>query len=243
MVKKRVALLFFGLTRSLGRTIASIKQQLLQPLIDNSYEYDIFIHTYKIYGKYHNTWSKERTSHYINEDVSGILNPAYYLEDDQQDIINSINFNEYYTRLGHWAGGFRPGLVRELIKNMVLALYSKKRITTLFEEHKDTYDYAMILRPDLYLKTKLDVNWFLELTDTTVLIPSKDWHNKGCNDRFCIGKPDVVIYYGKLFDDLKEYSTKRSITSEGYLFDKLNEQQIKILTKDINYVMLRIRRQ
>jgi hypothetical protein len=126
---------------------------------------------------------------------------------------------------------------------MVLALYSKKKITTLFEEHKDKYDYAVIVRPDMFFKTTLDVTWLRELTDTTVIVPSKDWCNKGCNDRFCIGKPDVIIYYGKLFDDLKEYSTKRSITSEGYLFNKLKEKQIIILAKEIDYCMLRMKKQ
>jgi hypothetical protein len=238
--KRRIALLFFGLTRSLDKTIDSIKQQLLQPLRDNLFDYDIFIHTYKIYGEYHNIWSNEHISEYINEDVIRILNPTYYLEDNQQDIIDSINFDEYYTKLGEWSGGFPPELVQTLIKHMTLALYSKKRITKLFEEYKGNYDYAMIVRPDMFYKTTLDIKWLFDITDNAILMPFKDWYNNGCNDRFCIAKPDTIVYYGKLFDDLKEYSKQKSITSEKYLFDKLNEQQIKIIAKDIDYDMIRM---
>jgi hypothetical protein len=50
MSNKKVAIIFFGLTRTLGKTINSIEENLFKPLRDNSIEYDIFIHTYKIYG-------------------------------------------------------------------------------------------------------------------------------------------------------------------------------------------------
>jgi len=54
MENKRVAILFFGLSKTLERTIDSIKQNLLTSLDENSISYDIFIHTYKIFGSYNN---------------------------------------------------------------------------------------------------------------------------------------------------------------------------------------------
>ena len=65
--KKRVAILFFGLTRSLNKTTESLHKNLFNHLTDNSIDYDIFIHTYKIFGSYNNEWSKEKTSNYQNE--------------------------------------------------------------------------------------------------------------------------------------------------------------------------------
>ena len=43
-----------------------------------------------------------------------------------------------------------------------------------------------------------------------------------------------------MFDDLKQYSTEKSIISERYLLDKLNEKNITIISKDIKYNNLRI---
>ena len=63
---KRVAIILFGLTRSLSKTVDSLKENLFNVLKDNFMEYDIFIHTYKINGSYKNEWSGENTDSYIN---------------------------------------------------------------------------------------------------------------------------------------------------------------------------------
>ena len=237
-LKKKVAILFFGLTRNLEKTIDSIKENVLEVFNENNYEYDIFIHTYKIHGPYCNMWSGESVTNYINEDVEKILNPKYYLFDDQETIINTIDFNEYYTNLGYWTG-MTPELTKILIKNMCLALYSKKQITLLFEQYKDNYDYAIILRPDMRIDTKLDINWFKELNNTNIIIPRIHWFS-GYNDRFCIGTPNTILYCGKLFDELKEYSRRKSIISERYFKDKLDEHSINIIAKNIEYTNFRM---
>ena len=40
---------------------------------NNSFDYDIFIHTNKISGAYHNRWSNEHTDNYKNENIIKIL--------------------------------------------------------------------------------------------------------------------------------------------------------------------------
>ncbi len=122
---------------------------------------------------------------------------------------------------------------------MCLALYSKKQITLLFDKHIDEYDYAIIIRPDTHLHNPIDINYFNELTNTNIIIPKLDQY-MGCNDRMCIGKPNIVSYYGKLFDDLLIYSKQKSIISELYLLDKLNEKYINIIIKNIPYCNPRI---
>jgi len=238
MENKRVAIIFFGLTRTLEKTIDSLKMNLFQPLTDNLMHYDIFIHTYKIYGNYKNVWTGEMVDNYRNEDIEKLLNPKYYISDDQETIINSINFNNYYKNLGNWTG-MTPEMTKYLIKNMCLALYSKKQITLLFDQNIDEYDYAIIIRPDTQFNSKLDINYFKELNDGNIIVPEKDWFH-GCNDRLYIGKPKVISYCGKIFDDLQKYSEKKSIISELYFLDKLNERSITIISKQIDYNNLRI---
>lgn len=183
-------------------------------------------------------WSCENTNNYNNEDIEALLNPKYYIHDDQETIINTINFNDYYKKLGNWTG-MTPVMTKYLIKNMCLALYSKREITMIFDKNINKYDYAIVIRPDLELLNKIDINWFNELNNNNIITPEKDW-NSGYNDRFCIGKPDVISYYGKLFDELKSYSEINSIISEKYLKDKLNEKSINALSKNIEYNVLRI---
>ena len=236
--KRKVAILFFGLTRSLHKTIDSFKKNLFTPLIENSIDYDIFIHTYKIDGPYKNEWSGECTSDYKNEDVELLLKPKYYIFDNQETIVKSIDFNEYYKNLGNWTG-MTTELTKYLIKNMCLALYSKKQITLLFDKYIYDYDYAIIVRPDMELQTKIDISYYNELNNTNIIIPKKHWFS-GCNDRLCIGKPSIISYCGKLYDALQIYSEEKSIISERFFFDKLNELSITIIPKDIEYDVLRI---
>jgi hypothetical protein len=103
MEGKKVAIILFGLSRSLNKTIDSLRMNLFAPLTENGIEYDVFVHTYKIFGPYSNIWSKEFTDNYENEDIEGLLNPKYYIFDEQEKIQNSINFEEYYTNLGNWS--------------------------------------------------------------------------------------------------------------------------------------------
>ena len=238
---KKVAIIFFGLTRSLGRTVDSIKNNLFEPLRENGMSYDIFVHTYKIFGEYQNIWAREHTSNYINEDVNTLLNPKYFIWDDQKKVERSINFNEYYKKLGNWTfgGSAPPGLIKYLIKNMCLALYSKKKIIEIFDKNKGDYDYAIIIRPDLRLDNKLDIRYLNVLNRNNIIVPRKEWW-WGCNDRICIGKPETISYCGKLFDGLKSYSERKSIISERYFLDKLREKSILPIGLNIEYTALRI---
>ena len=236
---KKVGIVFFGLTRSLGRVINSIKTNLFDSLTSNNMSYDIFVHTYKINGLYTNMWSKESTNNYINEDVYGLLKPKVYLEDDQQDIINEHNFNDYYSNLGDWNGQMTPEMTKQVIRNMVLALYSKKRIMEVFQAYKSKYDYVIIMRPDTELIYKFVPQLMYELTDNNVILPNMHWFN-GCNDRIIIATPTVALYCGLLYNQLLEYSTKKSIISEKYFMDMLNKEKIGIVARDIPYNTIRM---
>lgn len=234
----KVAIVFFGLTRTLNTTVDSIRCNLLNVLSESKIEYDIFIHTYKIHGKYENWWSREFVDNYVNEDVEQLLNPKYFIFDNQDEIIEKINFDEYYSNLGSWSHNMSSDLTKYLIRNMVLALYSKKRITELLKMHQENYEHVIFVRPDtLFLdKVCIDLN---TVTNNNVIIPEIEWYS-GCNDRFAICTMAVALYYGFLFDHLLEYSKHTSIISEKYLLDMLTIKKIEIVPQNINYRTLRI---
>jgi len=54
------------------------------------------------------------------------------------------------------------------------------------------------------------------------------------------GKPKIISYYGKLFDELKLYGETKYIMHKRFLMDKLTEKSISIIPKQIDYDILRI---
>jgi hypothetical protein len=143
----KVAILFFGLTRSVPDTIDAMKQYFFQPILDAGMEYDVFMHTYVINGEYKNRWSVEDIKEYDNEQYK-LLNPKYFLSEIQEEVLSTIHLDDYFTKLESWTG-FDGHLTCFLIRNMILALRSKRKITGVLEEHIAEYDYVIISRPDL----------------------------------------------------------------------------------------------
>ena len=83
-IKPRVALCFFGLTRSLSFTIDSIRLNLLKPLKDGGYEVDVFLHTYNL-QRLDNPWTGEDDD--LNTTEWQLLEPFDYLITPQADFL------------------------------------------------------------------------------------------------------------------------------------------------------------
>jgi hypothetical protein len=228
MEKRRVAIIFFGLTRSLRNIYENLKENIFNELTNNGYEYDIFIHTYSLENPYINPWSGERVDNYDNEAYK-ILNPKYYIIEKQSEIEKKININSYCSKLGDWKGcANTPEMKKYLVRNMVLALHSKMMITKLFEQHKNEYDYVIITRPDQMLHSKINTKIFSRLKNNNIIIPYEHSYY-GYNDRFCVATPNVAIKYGNALNVLKIYSTLGSIVSEVFMKDYLIALKINVI--------------
>jgi hypothetical protein len=238
MEKRKVAILFFGLTRSLRKIYDNLKENIFDELISKGYEYDIFLHTYSLENPYINQWSGERVDNYDN-DAYKVLNPKYYIIENQTNIEKKLNINSYCSKLGNWKGcANTPYMKRYLVRNMVLALHSKMMITKLFEKHKDDYDYVIITRPDQKLHSKINTNIFSVVNDRNIIIPFEHSYH-GYNDRFCIAKPNVGIKYGKALYALKIYSRFNSIVSEVFMKDYLTALGLNIIFSPIKTHLVR----
>lgn len=235
----KVAILFFGLTRSLRKIYNNLKENILDELTNNGFDYDIFIHTYILENPYINKWSKEHVTNYDNEAYK-ILNPKYYLLENQNKVESNLNLKAYCTKLGNWAGCAKtPFMKVYLVRNMALALHSKKMVTKLFAEKKDDYDYAIITRPDQHYHVKLNTKVFELLNPTSnnsnkknIIIPREHSYH-GYNDRFCITTPDNAIKYGCAFNMLLPYSTKKSIVSEIFMKDYITYLDLNVIFSPI----------
>jgi hypothetical protein len=220
----KVALAFWGLTRSLKYTIKSIKERVFNILNSNKIEYDIYIHTYFVNDKFNNTRTKENNILLDNLEYK-LLNPKYVKIDDLNNTKEIINLLQYRTHPDPWGTKYNS------VDNFICAMYSKMEVTKLIENNKIKYDYIIFLRPDVKYLNNFDIK-FLKLTnEKNVCIPNFHLFSN-FNDRFFIGVPKNAFIYGKLFEKLLEYSKKKSLHSETF-----NYYYIKEVNKlNINYI-------
>jgi hypothetical protein len=150
-----------------------------------------------------------------------------------------LNISSYCSHLSDWKGcANTPYMQRYLLRNMILALHSKKMITSLFEKYKNDYDYVIITRPDQKLKTKINTKVFSQLTNNSIIIPFEHSYY-GYNDRFCIAKPNIAIKYGNALDMLKLYSKLGSVVSEVFMKDYLKLLGLNIIFSPIKSQLIR----
>jgi hypothetical protein len=238
MEKKKVAILFYGLTRSLRSIYQNLKENLFDELTKNNYEYDTFIHTYVLDNPYINEWSGEKVENYDNTSYT-ILNPKDYILQNQNLVEKKLRISQYYSKLGNWAGLAKTVKMKcYLVRNMVLALNSKKRVVQLFYKYKKDYDYVIITRPDQIFHTKINVNSFNLLNDNNIIIPLEHSY-LGINDRFCIAKKENAIKYGMSLNMLKIYSSIKPIISEVYMKDYLKSIGLKIIFSNLKTQLVR----
>ena len=102
----KVALAFWGLTRSLKYTIKSIKKNILNELIKNNIDYHIFIHTYSINTPYSNERSHEKNI-ILNNNEYKLLNPYFCHVDSHEHIKKKLHLNKYRTHKDPWNSNYK----------------------------------------------------------------------------------------------------------------------------------------
>jgi len=227
----KVALAFFGITRSLKYTIESIKTNIFHILKLNEIEYDIFMHTYRV-NNYTNIRTGEKTNSYDNDEYK-LLNPKYIQIDDQEEIKKRINMNLYRTHPDPWKTNYNS------VDNFILAQYSKAQLVEMIDNTNVQYDYVIYIRPDCLYVDKINVEYLTHVNDTTICIPN--FHLFGpynFNDRFCITNMKTYKFYGNVFHELLNISKQKELHSETILGELMNNN-LKIIR--IPFIFLRVR--
>lgn len=215
----KIALCFWGITRSLKYTYPSIKKFIFDDLASHSIQYDIFIHTYNVHTTYNNRRAGE---HFIilDNDEWKLINPTEILVDDQENL--DIDFQSYRSQGDPWHSGFQT------FDNHIRALWSLYRVSTLWQKQSaGTYDYVIYLRPDvMYYKSLFSVIPSSAALKNEIILPN--FHLYPINDRFCIAPPAIAKIYGERFLSALEFSKKNQLHSEKYLFWTLQQNNIRI---------------
>lgn len=197
----KVALCFFGLTRSLKHTISSIEQNIFQPLRDNDVDFQVYLHTYDL-----TTLSNPRSG---EKDCALDANEWRLLKPDSYEITNQTKFDV----TGGWDKVKRFGDVFYdnfcSLQNLGRQLNSLSKVTTLWEESGIDYSAVLFLRPDLQYKDPLDVEMLHKVMNNSLeailVTPSWQQHLGGLNDRFAIASPLAALAYGKRIERALEF--------------------------------------
>lgn len=217
----RVAVCYFGLTRSTRYVYKSHHDHLFDVLKRNNIDYKIFMHTWKVNQNI--VWDKSYKQP-IDEQEYTLLKPDVYVIQNQDEYTTELmnNFHKYFyahifSTVGH---NERGEWLPMLIRNHMCALESQRRVFELTKDEE--FDAVIFIRPDALLLNDLDVSYIktLEKSDI-VLIKSTSLQNaswEGYNDQFCIGHPATIDKYANRINEIEEFrKTRGRIVSEKYV--------------------------
>ena len=196
----RIAICFFGITRSLSYTIGSIEQQVLEPAHKIG-EVRIFAHFFN-QSEIENPRSGEFGQLRENEHV--LLNPDWLELEEPEQCLLQRDFEKLKAEGDFWNDEFRS------IRNLVHQLHSLDSVTN--EALNWDPDIYIFVRPDiLYCDSFRKVlRQAVRAPSGTVFVPSWQHWRGGLNDRFsvCVG-PDAARAYGKRVDHALEFTCRK----------------------------------
>ena len=193
----KIAIGFFGITRSLKYTINYIKENIFNIFKLNNIEYDIFIHTYFL-TNYKNIRTKENINdEKIDNKEYKLLNADYIEIDNQEEIKKKLNLKLYRTYRDPWNTNYNS------VDNFILGNYSKFKLTNMIENTNINYDYILYIRPDCFYYNKFNIKYLNKVNNNTIVIPNIHCHGRyNINDRFAITNKKTYKIYGKVFTPL-----------------------------------------
>ena len=231
--RKKVAVGFFGITRSLNYTIDSIEKNIFNVLKENNFDYDIFIHTYNL-NEYKNVRANEKYTKEIDNNQYKLLKAKYSKVDNQNEVKSMLNLNSYRNKPDPWNTKY------ESVDFYILGKYSQYSLTKMIEKSNINYDYILFVRPDCLYLDKLNISKFDLIDDNTILVPNFSLYGKyELNDRFAVTNKKTYKIYGKIFEELLELSNKYPLHSETILGIILEKNNINNIKFEFNFARIR----
>ena len=235
----RVAVCFFGLTRSLDVTVESIRRGIIDPLRKADYEVEVFLHTYRANAA-NNPRSEEVNATYDWEDWK-LLQPSKMFWDDADKIKETLYYPNEEAFLLHgdpWEEDHHTSL-----RNLVLQLFSLHRVSDLWRHRKAAFDVVMCVRMDVWFFNQISLEDLVasKVNPQTLYTPplpcgaGPDW----TNDMFAFGHPDAMLIWARRLDSALQFSTNKRLDSEVFLWHVLQSAGIEV--RETHLLLARVR--
>lgn len=165
--KYKIAIQFFGHLRTFEKCATSIKKHLL-----DKYDCDVFMHTWSETEHSTQTWHNNKakiTS--VNEDMIKKIEAVYQtkmtLVEKQILSQNDTLISPLYTSGGKTisAAGMNFMLQSQIKSNELRKQYAKK--------NNITYDLVVMIRPDIFLYSDLELESIIKQSQTTIDYPAR----------------------------------------------------------------------
>ena len=227
----RIALCLSGQMRTYKSCYSSLMKNLINPLNP-----DIFI----------DTWSNSGISTYLNRRYN--INKKYSIVKENEIKIeelkslyktNHIHIEKFKSRYVNELNGISvPEEVKKIGPRqyqgnlpMFYKMYKCNKMKCEYEEkYNFKYDLVIRMRPDIQLKDKLPIKFFIK-NKNIFFRPSANHGKlpaKFCTDQFGIGNSEVMDYYSNIFKNLTEYwknpfGDKDELIKLGFTENEINE--------------------
>lgn len=227
-----VTIIFYGLTRSLKKTIKSLKKNIFKPLNDENIPFQIYIHTYDLNELTNERSGENKAKLDHNSDLNLLVELGVTKETgknltikvtNQENFLNSIRIEDYISHGDPW-GHTNETVQYKSLKNLLCQLNSLRIISEIAIKRQD--DAYLFLRPDLLYVDKLDIDVIKTCEQFPIrnnkkkagIVFTPPWSkNGGLNDRIACCSFESAKLYGLRFNNSKEYSKKKTLHSETYL--------------------------
>ena len=257
----KIAIGFYGLSRSLSTTLGTIQRHIFDILDAYDITYDIFWSTLAV-NKLTNTRSFEGGITLNSTDYTLINPTAFHIV--SQSVVVPNEYKLYHRKhLDMFGDSFAS------IKNLLGAYYTMRELDSLIQTYaisnNQTYDTWLILRPDTAIITDLNYTELLHsismstitgthststndnsLTNRAIWIPDfQHWSTqkaKGWNDRGAFGPPEVMSLYlnrGTMFRDGTGPGLDVYNNGEQYLYKYLLYYNITVNLSSLRMVRVR----
>lgn len=230
MEKPKIAILFWGITRSLKYTIHSLEKNLFNILLKNNYQVIKFMHTFVMDDNIYTNKRAKEIKVELDFDEYKLLQPDYIKIDNQDKVAKRIRLKKYRTMGNPWSA---PDF--QTLDNFILACYSKYKVYKMLKKSNLKVDYVIYMRPDVMCLNPFPIKSLSLLNNSAgsnkycCLMPN--FHHFGpykINDRMYVSTLKNCKYFGNMFKNLYSDSKKMVLHSETYLGFILCRHKFKI---------------
>ena len=209
--EQRVAIGFYGTSRSLHSALPSLHGRVLWPLATACVEVDTYVHV---------NLNRRDEAAQTRSVIENALRPVRYAASLQHRLTSSSALLKVAEQTRNkeenrclWIRNYSRGA----LANLVHALHSLSALSDLLESRAHRYTAVLVTRMDLAYVNSIDVTAMLGVVPREIHVPV--WHSfEGTNDRLAFGAPGTMLAFGRRLRHVREYvSTGRRLNAEEFL--------------------------